>query len=546
MLAINESPEWKALRAHFEKAGSALNLKELFDQDKNRASNFSTTIQIPNSGPLLFDYSKHLITKETVELLVKLAQSANLEAKREAMFKGEKINSTEKRAVLHTALRGAASQYDFEVDGLNVGKAVSEEKRRFLSIADSVRSGEWKGFTGKRITDIVNIGIGGSDLGPAMAYLALSPADSPVRCHFVSNIDGQHIGSVLNNVNSETSLFIIVSKTFTTQETLRNAETARQWFFTHGGNQEAVSKHFIAVSTNAEKVKQFGIDVNRGMVGFWEWVGGRYSVWSAVGLSLAMAIGSEAFEQFLTGARAVDEHFRSTPLESNIPVLMALLSLWYVDFFKAQSHAILPYEQALARFPAYLQQLEMESNGKSCTLKGDSVTRPTCPVIWGEPGTNGQHAFYQLLHQGTVFVPCDFMAGRHPRDASIGGNADLAVEHHKMLLSNFLAQSRALMLGRPSGAQVPPPKQFSGNRPSTSILYDRLTPATLGALIALYEHKVFVLGCLWNINSFDQFGVELGKEMAGELLPLLTGSGDTANLDSSTRNLLQFIHGNIQ
>lgn len=539
MLATNESSEWKALREHFEETASKLNLSELFAKDKNRAAIFSTRINVPHSGSVLFDYSKHWINEETKELLIELAKSVNIEAKRDAMFNGDKINTTENRAVLHCALRGQPSEFNFAVDGVNVGEAVAKEKRRFLSIADSIRSGQWKGFTGKAITDIVNIGIGGSDLGPAMATLALSPWSEGLKCHFVSNIDGQHIGTVLNSINPETTLFIIVSKTFTTQETLRNAETARQWFFAKGGKPEHVCKHFIAVSTNVQKVKEFGIDVENGMVGFWEWVGGRYSVWSAVGLSLAMSIGSEGFEQFLSGARAVDEHFKSTPLEENIPVLMALLSCWYVNYFKAQSHAVLPYEQALSRFPAYLQQLEMESNGKSCQLNGQPVSHLTCPVIWGEPGTNGQHAFYQMLHQGTMFVPCDFLVGRRPQLDSIGDSESIAKQHHQMLLSNFLAQSRALMLGRPD---VQGPRLFSGNRPSTSIVYDRLTPSVLGALIALYEHKVFVLGCLWNVNSFDQFGVELGKEMAGELLPLITGADkDTAKVDSSTRNLLHFI-----
>jgi glucose-6-phosphate isomerase len=495
---------------------------------------------------LVYDYSKNLVSSETLELLAGLAKRVGVEERRDAMFRGEKINVTENRSVLHVALRALTKQeFDFKVDGVNVAQAVLEEKEKFLNIAEAVRCGRWTGFTGKRITDVVNIGIGGSDLGPAMACLALAPPDAPIKCHFVSNIDGHHIGDVLAKTHPETTLVVIVSKTFTTQETLRNAETARKWFHCTSGcaDNSAIAKHFIAVSTNAEKVRQFGIDTEKGMVGFWDWVGGRYSVWSAVGISLAVAIGRKAFEEFLEGAACIDEHFRTAPLLQNVPVLMALLGIWYVNFHGCQSHAVLPYEQALSRFPAYLQQLEMESNGKGVRAEGSGVTYATCPVIWGEPGTNGQHAFFQLLHQGTVMVPCDFLAGRLPRDDPIGGCKGLAGTHHKMLLANFLAQSRALMLGRPAGQAVTSHRRFSGNRPSSTFLYEQLTPAVLGALIALYEHKVFVQGIIWNINSFDQFGVELGKEMAGELLALFDKEQLPDDLDQSTAQLLQFIKG---
>ena len=558
---MENSAAWKALQQHFNETGKFLNLKKLFQSQPDRFQKLSFKLESPG---ILVDLSKNLIEEETLNLLLDLAREVGIEEARNKMFQGYPINSTEGRAVLHTALRSQPSDGPIpvrnekgEIVEENVLTAVMKELAVMKRISDQVRSGEWKGHTGKRITHIVNIGIGGSDLGPVMVYEALKAWKHPeIQCQFVSNVDGGHLASILaSGLNPETTLFIIVSKTFTTAETMKNAQSARSWLLESCNQKiEAVKKHFIAVSTNLPAVSAFGIDAENNSVQFWDWVGGRYSLWSGVGLSIMMSIGSEGFEELLAGARDMDKHFLSTPLENNIPVLMALLGIWYNNFWGCETLAVLPYEQALSRFSAYLQQADMESNGKGCTAQGQPITSyQTGPIVWGEPGTNGQHAFFQLIHQGTKMIPCDFMAGVKP----VYGKYE---DHHRMLLANFLAQTEALMLGKDmiqvesehpvdkfvapktiSRETLLPQKTFPGNRPSTSILYDRLTPRTLGALIALYEHKIFVQGVVWGVNSFDQWGVELGKQLATKILKELESEVKGGSHDQSTQSLIDYI-----
>lgn len=516
-------------------------LKDLFNEDPERFRKFSVRF-----GDILFDYSKNRIDDTTKALLVQLARECKLEDAIEAMFTGQPINETENRAVLHTALRNRADRA-VTVDGKDVMvdvKAVLEKMRDF---SNRVITGDWEGRTGQPITDVVNIGIGGSDLGPVMVTEALKPYKNHLRVHFVSNVDGTHIAETLKGLNPETTLFLVASKTFTTQETMANAHTARQWLLDSGASPSDIAKHFVALSTNAKAVAEFGIDTQN-MFEFWDWVGGRYSLWSAIGLSIVLSIGFDNFEQLLQGAHAADEHFRNTPFEDNVPVIMALMGIWYNNFFDAETHAILPYDQYLHRFAAYFQQGDMESNGKYVDRNGAPVDYQTGPIIWGEPGTNGQHAFYQLIHQGTKLIPCDFIAPAQTHNP-IG-------EHHTLLLSNFFAQTEALMNGKDESeviaelqasnkeiTRLAPFKVFEGNRPSNSFLIKKITPYTLGSLIALYEHKIFVQGVIWNIFSFDQWGVELGKQLAGKILPELRNDEEVHSHDSSTNGLInQFKH----
>lgn len=537
---LTQLPAWKALTAHFEKVKN-LHIKDLFAAEPNRFDNFSLKID-----DILVDFSKNRITDETLSLLVQLAKESGVEEQAKAMFNGEKINNTEKRAVLHTALRNRSNR-PVLVDGQDVMPAVNAVLAKMKAFCEKVRSGAWKGFTGKSITDVVNIGIGGSDLGPFMATEALKPyASENLNVHFVSNVDGTHIAETLKKLNPETTLFIVASKTFTTQETLTNADSAKAWLLAKLPS-EAVASHFVALSTNAKAVAAFGIDTEN-MFEFWDWVGGRYSLCSAIGLSLAVYVGFDNFEALLKGAHKVDEHFRNTPLEKNIPVILALLGVWYNNFFEADSHAILPYDQYLHRFAAYFQQGDMESNGKGVTKSGETVDYATGPIIWGEPGTNGQHAFYQLIHQGTKLIPADFIA------PAISHNP--LSDHHPKLLANFFAQTEALMKGKTaeeakaelvkSGLSaeevetLTPHKVFSGNRPTNSILFKQLTPEVLGALIAMYEHKIFVQSVIWDINAFDQWGVELGKQLANKILPELVTDEKITSHDSSTNGLINY------
>ncbi|HEX8139175.1 MAG TPA: glucose-6-phosphate isomerase [Pyrinomonadaceae bacterium] len=539
MITPKEYPAWQALAAHQE-AIAPLHMRDLFAQDPERFGRFSLRVD-----DILLDYSKNRITEETVRLLLDLAEQAELKTWIERMFTGEKINSTERRAVLHTALRNRSNRPVF-VDGRDVMPDVNGVLSHMRQFTEAVRSGAWKGYTGRAITDIVNIGIGGSDLGPVMVTEALKPYGQPeLRVHFVSNVDGTHIVETLKALSPETTLFIVASKTFTTQETITNAQTAKEWFMERAGDGGAVAKHFVALSTNAEAVAAFGIDTAN-MFEFWDWVGGRYSLWSAIGLSIAVYIGMDNFEQLLEGAHRMDEHFRSAPFTENMPVILALLGIWYNNFFGAESHAILPYDQYLHRFPAYFQQGDMESNGKSVNRDGEPTGCSTGPVIWGEPGTNGQHAFYQLIHQGTKLIPCDFLAPVETQNP-VG-------QHHQILLSNFFAQTEALMKGKTAeevrseleasglrGEELErllPHKVFAGNRPTNSIMFRKLTPRTLGSLIALYEHKIFVQGIIWRVNSFDQWGVELGKQLAKAILPELKQEGPVTTHDASTNGLI--------
>ncbi len=514
-------------------------LKELFEEDPQRFEKFSIAF-----GDILFDYSKNRIDDTTKALLLQLARECQLEDAIQAMFAGEPINQTEHRAVLHTALRNQGDGLVL-VDGKDVMPEVRAVLAKMKAFSEKVISGDWKGYTGKSITDVVNIGIGGSDLGPVMVTEALKPYKNHLNLHFVSNVDGTHIVETLKKVDPETTLFLIASKTFTTQETMANAHTARQWLLDGGASQADIAKHFVALSTNSNAVAAFGIDTQN-MFEFWDWVGGRYSLWSAIGLSIVLGIGYANFEQLLKGALAADEHFRHTMLEDNIPVIMALLGIWYNNFFDAETHAILPYDQYLHRFAAYFQQGDMESNGKYVDRNGNRVAYQTGPIIWGEPGTNGQHAFYQLIHQGTKLIPTDFIAPAQSHNP-IG-------EHHTLLLSNFFAQTEALMNGKDEGevaaeleaaglsaeeiATLKPYKVFEGNRPSNSFLIKKITPYTLGTLIAFYEHKIFVQGIVWNIFSFDQWGVELGKQLAGKILPELRDERAVSSHDSSTNGLI--------
>ncbi|MCC9308615.1 glucose-6-phosphate isomerase [Kitasatospora sp. RB6PN24] len=528
--------QWAALADHREKLGD-LHLRELFAADPQRGTRY--TVQV---GDLYLDYSKHLVTDETLELLRSLAQAADVAGLRDAMFRGEKINVTEDRAVLHTALRAPRGAV-IEVDGVNVVPEVHAVLDRMAAFADRVRSGAWTGHTGKRIKNVVNIGIGGSDLGPAMAYEALrSYTQRDLTVRFVSNVDGADLHEAVRDLDAAETLFIVASKTFTTIETITNATSAREWLLARlGAGQEAVAKHFVALSTNAKGVADFGIDVEN-MFEFWDWVGGRYSYDSAIGLSLMIAIGPERFQEMLDGFRLVDEHFRTAPLEQNVPFLLGLLGLWYGQFFDAQSHAVLPYSHYLSKFTAYLQQLDMESNGKSVQRDGSPVGWTTGPVVWGTPGTNGQHAYYQLLHQGTKVIPADLIGFAQPVEDLAPG----LVAQHDLLMANFFAQAQAFAFGKTADEvraegvaefQVPH-RTFRGNHPTTVVLARELTPSVLGQLVALYEHKVFVQGAIWNIDSFDQWGVELGKVLAKKIEPvLLTGEGGE-HLDSSSAALV--------
>jgi glucose-6-phosphate isomerase len=535
-VGISETAEWQALTEHHRELRDR-HLRDLFADDPSRGEQLTV-----RAGDLVLDYSKNRLTRETVRLLAALAERAGLRERTEAMFRGEHINSTEDRAVLHVALRDPATS-GLEVDGQDVRSDVHTVLDRMADFADRVRGGAWTGHTGERIRAVVNIGIGGSDLGPAMAYLALRDySDRSLTFRFVSNIDPTDLAEATRDLDPATTLFIVASKTFTTQETLTNAKEARRWLLDGlGGDVSAVAEHFVAVSTNAEKVADFGIDTEN-MFGFWDWVGGRYSFTSAIGLSLMVAIGREHYREMLDGFARVDEHFRTAPYEENLPALLGLISVWYVDFFGAQSQAVLPYSQYLSRFPAYLQQLCMESNGKSVTLDGSPVDVATGEVVWGEPGTNGQHAFYQLLHQGTLLVPADFIGFAQP-------NHDLD-GMHDLLLANFLAQPRALAFGRTAeevaaegtAPDVVPHKVMPGNHPSNAIVAPKLTPSTLGQLVASYEHRVFTQGVVWGINSFDQWGVELGKVMANQLAPKLQSeSAPEYDADSSTNALVRYL-----
>jgi glucose-6-phosphate isomerase len=522
---------WQQLLTHAQQM-KQVHMKELFARDPNRFATFSSCTE-----DIVFDYSKNIITQQTIQLLVQLATECGIKEAIVSMFSGEKINETEGRSVLHTALRNV-SERPMMMDGKDVMPDVRRVLAQMNHFCKSIHSGEWKGYTGKKIKYIVNIGIGGSDLGPVMVTEALKPCwVNGIQTWFVSNVDGTHIAETLKKVTPDETLFLIASKTFTTQETMTNAHTARDWFLQHAKEEAFVAKHFAALSTNEKEVVKFGID-KANMFEFWDWVGGRYSLWSAIGLSIALTIGYTNFEELLRGAHHADEHFKKEPFDKNIPMLMALIGLWYTNFFDAKSEAILPYDQYLHRFAAYFQQGNMESNGKYVDRTGKKVTYPTGPIIWGEPGTNGQHSFYQLIHQGTHFIPCDFIAPAISHNP-IG-------DHHEKLMSNFFAQTEALMNGKSKeevmaeGAteKLVPFKVFEGNRPSNSILVKKITPFTLGELIALYEHKIFVQGIIWNIYSFDQWGVELGKQLANKILPELKGEEQVVTHDASTNALI--------
>ena len=536
-----ETNAWRKLQAHAHRM-KRTHMKDLFAKDNERFDKFSLQIE-----DMLLDYSKNILTEDTIDLLIELAEEIQLDKSMAAMFGGEKINATENRAVLHTALRHQGKE-KILYEGKNVMPAIKKVLKKMKNFSDNLLSGEWKGYTDKRITDIVNIGIGGSDLGPLMVTEALRPYwQEGIQVHYVSNVDATHIAETLKKVNPETTLFMIASKTFTTQETMTNAFTARQWFLDTAKDEKHIRKHFIALSTNAKGVKDFGIDP-KNMFEFWEWVGGRYSVWSAIGMSVACTIGYDNFEEFLAGAYEMDCHFKDAPFKENAPVLLALIGLWYTNFFGASSEAILPYDQYLHRFAAYFQQGNMESNGKNVDRKGEKVNYATGSIIWGEPGTNGQHAFYQLIHQGTQLIPCDFIAPAQSHNP-IG-------DHHQKLLSNFFAQTEALMNGKTMETvieemkaagfdkktikKIAPFKVFEGNKPSNSILVKKVSPRSLGRLVAMYEHKIFVQGIVWNIFSFDQWGVQLGKVLAKKILPELQEEGVVTSHDASTNGLINF------
>jgi glucose-6-phosphate isomerase len=536
---FDQTAAYHQLQKHYQEV-QGLHLRDLFKQDPARFDQFSLRFE-----EILLDYSKNRITAETKALLIALAEECGLKAAIEAMFSGEAINETENRAVLHTALRNP-NTVGIRVNGQEILPEIHRVLKQMESFSEAVSSGVWKGYTGKAIKHIVNIGIGGSDLGPVMVTEALKAYQHPhIELHFVSNVDGTHIAETLKKIDPETTLFMVASKTFTTQETMANAFTARDWFLKNGGKAEDVAKHFVAISTNEKGVKDFGIDTQN-MFAFWDWVGGRYSLWSAIGLSIACAIGFKNFRELLDGAHAMDQHFSTATFEENMPVILALLGIWYNNFFGAESQAILPYDQYLHRFAAYFQQGDMESNGKQVDRNGDTINYQTGPIIWGEPGTNGQHAFYQLIHQGTKLIPCDFIAPVQSQNPI--GN------HHQLLLSNYFAQTEALMNGKtkeevvaelkPAGKteaeieKLTPFKIFSGNRPSNSILVKKITPKMLGSLIAMYEHKIFVQGVIWNVFSFDQWGVELGKQLANQILPELENESSISTHDASTNGLI--------
>jgi glucose-6-phosphate isomerase len=531
---------WEKLKRHKEELNK-VHIKDLFEKDPDRFSKYHI-----EQDQLLLDYSKNLINDKTLSHLMELAKECRLPEAIEAMFRGERINATEDRAVLHTALRNRSSD-PVIFDGEDVMPEVQKVLQRMENFCEKLISGQWKSYTGKAITDVVNIGIGGSDLGPVMVTEALKPYKNHLNLHFVSNIDATHISEVLKKINPETTLFLIASKTFTTQETMTNAHTARNFMESYFGTTQFVSKHFAALSTNIPKAVEFGIK-EENVFGFWDWVGGRFSLTSAIGLSIALSVGFDNFKNLLEGFYSMDEHFRETPFEVNMPVVLALLGIWYVNFWNAESEAILPYDQYLHRFPAYFQQANMESNGKSVDRSGHRVDYATGPIIWGEPGTNGQHAFYQLIHQGTRLIPCDFLMPVQSHNEE--GN------HHSLLFANYLAQTKALMEGKDTEQvlnelrsanktseeqqTIAPFKIFEGNKPTNSILFKKLTPHTLGLLIAMYEHKIFVQGVIWNIFSFDQWGVELGKQLAGTIYDVLSGTKSTHGLDSSTHSLIEY------
>ncbi len=543
MPRLTQNPSYRALLDHHRDEGAALVMRDLFANDPARFQRYSR-----QAAGVLLDFSKNRVNDTTLRLLLALARDAGVEQRREAMFSGEKLNVTEGRAVLHVALRNRGLG-PIEVDGRDVMPDVRGVLAKMRDFTARLESGAFAGHTGRRLTQIVNIGIGGSDLGPVMVTEALKPYARPgVTPHFVSNVDGTHLAEVLRKVDPETTLFVVASKTFTTQETLTNARSAREWLTGRLGDPAAVAKHFVALSTNTKEVRAFGIDPAN-MFEFWDWVGGRYSLWSAIGLSIAATIGMDRFEELLEGAFAMDRHFQEAPLEDNLPVLLALLGVWCTNFLGAETHAILPYDQYMHRFPAYFQQGDMESNGKRVDLEGAPVDYATGAVLWGEPGTNGQHAFYQLIHQGTRLVPCDFLVPALSQNP-LG-------QHHDMLLANFLAQTEALMRGKTEGEaraeleqrgltpaevdRLAPHKVFPGNRPTNSLVFERLDPHTLGALIALYEHKIFVQGVIWHVNSYDQWGVELGKELANRILPELRDKAAITTHDASTNGLLAWL-----
>lgn len=532
-----QTAAWQALEQH---KAENLTIPQLFAENASRFNQYSLNF----ANQILVDYSKNAVNDKTLGLLRQLADECQLKSATEAMFSGQKINRTENRAVLHTALRNRSNTPVY-VDGKDVMPEVNAVLAKMKDFCQRIISGEWKGYTGKAITDVINIGIGGSDLGPYMVTEALRPYKNHLTMHFVSNVDGTHIAETLKKVNPETTLVLVASKTFTTQETMTNALTAREWLLSHAKDESAVAKHFAALSTNASEVAKFGIDTNN-MFEFWDWVGGRYSLWSAIGLSIALSIGFENFEQLLDGAHEMDKHFRNAPIEQNIPTTLALIGIWNCNFLGAETEALLPYDQYLHRFAAYFQQGNMESNGKFVGRDGKSVSYQTGPIVWGEPGTNGQHAFYQLIHQGTKLIPCDFIAPAQTHNP-VG-------DHHAKLLSNFFAQTEALAFGKSKEvveqeflqagkkledvAEIVPFKVFTGNKPTNSILVQKITPFTLGALIAMYEHKIFVQGVIFNIYSFDQWGVELGKQLANRILPELQGNEEIASHDSSTNGLI--------
>jgi glucose-6-phosphate isomerase len=533
---FTQTQAYEYLIDHFVEM-TEFHMKDLFEKDKDRFQKFS--IQF---NDIFLDYSKNIIDDKTKALLVQLAKECDLENAIKSLFNGDKINETEDRAVLHTALRNRSNS-PVLAEGKDVMPDVNEVLAKMKTFSEAIISGTWKGYTGKAITDVVNIGIGGSDLGPVMVTEALKAYKNHLNLHFVSNVDGTHIAETLKKVNPETTLFLVASKTFTTQETMSNAHSARDWFLASGAKDADVAKHFAALSTNADGVSKFGIDTQN-MFGFWNWVGGRYSLWSAIGMPIALSIGFENFEELLTGAHEMDNHFKETEFENNIPVILALLGIWYNNFFEAETEAILPYDQYMHRFAAYFQQGDMESNGKHVDRNGETVLYQTGPVIWGEPGTNGQHAFYQLIHQGTKLIPCDFIAPAQTHNP-LG-------KHHQILLSNFFAQTEALMNGKTEEEviaelgnksqeeieKIAPFKVFEGNRPTNSIMVKMITPKVLGSLIAMYEHKIFTQGVIWNIYSFDQWGVELGKQLAGKILPELEDQKDVSSHDGSTNGLI--------
>ncbi|XP_055383455.1 glucose-6-phosphate isomerase [Condylostylus longicornis] len=549
---LSTDPVYKKIQEYYNANGSKLNIKELFAADNGRFDKFSLRLPTPADGDILLDYSKNRITPEVWSLLLDLANSREVGKARDAMFSGERINITEDRAVLHVALRNRSNNA-INVDDKDVMPEVRAVLQHMKEFCNQVISGVWKGHTGKQMTDVVNIGIGGSDLGPLMVTEALKPYCKGLKSHFVSNIDGTHLAETLKKIDWETTLFIVASKTFTTQETITNATSAKNWLLEKTNDPSSVAKHFVALSTNKEKVTEFGID-SANMFGFWDWVGGRYSLWSAIGLSICLSIGFDNFEQLLDGAYYMDNHFKTAPFEKNAPVILALLGIWYSNFYNAETHALLPYDQYLHRFAAYFQQGDMESNGKFVTKSSLNVDYNTGPIVWGEPGTNGQHAFYQLIHQGTRLIPCDFIAPAVTHNPISNGI------HHKILLANFLAQTEALMAGKtPDQAKseleksgmakdkiekLLPHKVFTGNRPTNSIVVKKLTPFTLGALIVMYEHKIFTQGIIWDINSFDQWGVELGKQLAKAIEPELANNNPVSSHDSSTNGLINFIKSN--